>query len=303
MSQFGEFNEQDLNTIRRAYARQILTLAGVAENARLESAFASEPRERYLGPGPWKTRGALGNLIVTHDPVLAYGDIVFALLPDKQINNGSPLLHAHWLHHADLKSGERVVHLGAGTGYYTALLAHMVGPSGIVIAVEYDESLAERARANLSHLQNVEVVRGDGMTWPHEGADCIYVNFAVQKPAEAWLDRLASSGRLIFPLGVPDIDGEGNLSRFTAKGAGLRVERRRGDNAFGVQWLGPAYFICADGQKRDATVSEADRQALFAAFEKGGIESVRSLRWRQVPGPDQTWFAGTDWSLSFDPAS
>ena len=51
-----------------------------------------------------------------------------------------------WLAAADPKPGDHVVHIGIGTGYYTAILAELVGPTGRVTAIEYDASLATAPR-------------------------------------------------------------------------------------------------------------------------------------------------------------
>src|ERR1700723_2454565 len=59
---------------------------------------------------------------------------------------------------------ERVVHLGCGMGYYSAVLAELVGPTGEISAIEIDEPLAERARAALAPWSQVTVINGDGAT-------------------------------------------------------------------------------------------------------------------------------------------
>ena len=53
------------------------------------------------------------------------------------------------------------MHIGTGTGYYTAIMACLVGPSGKVTGIELDASLAARARENLSSYPNVLIVNGD----------------------------------------------------------------------------------------------------------------------------------------------
>jgi hypothetical protein len=58
------------------------------------------------------------------------------------LNNGQPWLHAKLIAAATPRPGEHAVHIGAGLGYYTAILAHMVGESGQVTAIEFDGSLA-----------------------------------------------------------------------------------------------------------------------------------------------------------------
>ena len=78
--------------------------------------------------------------------------LVVAILPERQINNGQPSLHAHLMHHASPAVGEHVVHIGTGTGYYTAVLAHLVGPSGRVTGIEYEPELAARAKTNFGHI-------------------------------------------------------------------------------------------------------------------------------------------------------
>lgn len=105
------FEDADLATIRRAYARQMLAVAGIAGDPALEDAFAAVPRERFLGPPPWRVVAAHGGGyrdLPSSDPVLAYQDINFALVAERGVNNGSPSLHARWLHHAGLKKGSRV---------------------------------------------------------------------------------------------------------------------------------------------------------------------------------------------------
>jgi protein-L-isoaspartate(D-aspartate) O-methyltransferase len=54
----------------------------------------------------------------------------------------------------DLRRGDRVIHVGCGVGYYTAIIAEVVGPSGQVIGLEIDADLAARARENLAQLKS-----------------------------------------------------------------------------------------------------------------------------------------------------
>ena len=101
---------------------------------------------------------------------------------------------------ADRQPGEHVVHIGAGVGYYTAILAHMVGESGRVTAVEFDSGLAVRLAANFSGHPNVRSLQGDGAQIEFDPADVIYVNAGATRPSDIWLDRLNDGGRLILPL-------------------------------------------------------------------------------------------------------
>jgi protein-L-isoaspartate(D-aspartate) O-methyltransferase len=291
------FDEHELAVIRRAFAKQILAVAGIEADARLEQAIAAVPRERFLGPPPWQmSRAARGyETVPSHDPAVVYQDVLFALLSQRGVNNGSPSLHARWLHALSLREGGRVAHIGAGSGYYTAIMAHLVGSRGHVVAVEFDPALAARARANLSDRPNVTVIEGDGAEWPREGMDAVYVNFAVKQPADAWIDHLQPNGRLIFPLGVPRPKPSPWGGTHALHGAGLCVTRK--DEGLSVRWLGPAFFVCAEGRLSPAG---AEREALHAAFERGGIEFVRSLIWKENASPGRCWFTGSGWALSYD---
>ena len=183
----------------------MLTLASAGTDRRLENAFAAIPRESFLGSGQWRilTPWSPYTPVPERDPALIYQDVVVALDEERGVNNGSPSLHARWMHLVSPSRGEKVAHIGAGTGYYTAILAELVGEDGYVTAVEYDAGRAESAKENLKDRRNVDVVHADGRAWPKDPTDVVYVNFATPRPADAWIDNLAVGGRLIFPLGVP----------------------------------------------------------------------------------------------------
>jgi protein-L-isoaspartate(D-aspartate) O-methyltransferase len=68
----------------------------------------------------------------------------------KDINNGQPSALAGWINALDLKSGDRVYHMGCGVGYYTAIMAEVVGTGGSVVAIDAQPELAARERENLS---------------------------------------------------------------------------------------------------------------------------------------------------------
>jgi protein-L-isoaspartate(D-aspartate) O-methyltransferase len=290
------FDEEQLAVVRRAYARQILARTGIAGNQSLEDAFATTPRERFVGEPPWQlSQGRRRyDTLASDDPAILYQDVLIALVPERGVNNGSPSLHALWLNALNPREGERVVHIGAGTGYYSAILARLVGPRGHVVAVEFDRALAQRAAENLADMKNVTVVQGDGAEWPREPADRIYVNFAVVRPAEAWLDQLVQSGRLIFPLGLPAAWG-GKRNQRGLQGASFLVERRAG--GFTASWLGEPSFVSAEGLLAG---SEGERTALAAAFERDGATSVRSLSRGEDTPIERCWLRGKGWCLSYD---
>src|SRR5215831_15039833 len=191
--------EQELAIIRRAYAKQILAQAQV-DDSRLEQAFAEVHREDFLGPGPWVIPRWFGEYVPTPsaDPVYLYIDSVVQVIAERHLNNGQPSGHAIWITSASIKAGEHVVHIGTGTGYYTAIMARLVGPSGKVTGIELDASLAAHAKEYLSSYSNVHIVEGDGTSVPFDPADVIYVNAGVIRPPDEWLDGLRECGRLIL---------------------------------------------------------------------------------------------------------
>ncbi len=157
----------ELRIVRHAYAKQILAEAHVTDS-RIESAFAEVPREDFLGPGPWQILRLLSGYAPTPeaDPVYLYVDQVVGLVPERHINNGQPSLHARLIAGAQIREGEQVIHIGAGTGYYTAIMAHLVGATGTVTAIECDTTLAARARESLARCSNVRVIEADGAATP-----------------------------------------------------------------------------------------------------------------------------------------
>ena len=289
-------SSSELVGLRCQFARAMLAIAGVADPA-VEQAFARVERELFLGPKPWHILGAATSRGsgATEDPAEAYADVLFALDPEHGINNGSPSLHALLLHALAAAPGDRVAHIGAGTGYYTAMLAEIVGPAGHVTAVEIDTRLADLARANLRPWSNVTVVQGDGASWPSEGVARVYVNFAVGEPAGAWIEQLTVGGRLVFPLGVPVGSGGAGFSGSGAHGAAFLITRHR--LGFAARWLSSVAFVHAEG----ALARPRAARDLARAFRRGGEERVRSLRWGKATSAADCWFSAPGWSLCFDP--
>jgi protein-L-isoaspartate(D-aspartate) O-methyltransferase len=280
--------DTELQIIRRAYAKHVMAAAGVADR-RVEAAFATVRREAFLGRGPWQIVRWGGGYRTTpsRNPIYLYDDVVVAIIPDRTLNNGQPSLHAALIASAAPRAGEHAVHIGIGTGYYTAILAHLVGRRGRVTAIEYDAGLAARAAANLPEKPHVQVVQGDGSRVAFDLADVIYVNAGATRPADLWLDGLAEGGRLILPL-----TAAGFPSRDVRYGAVFRITRRRDD--FSAERIsGVAIFPCAG--LRDA----ATEKALEEAFENGrAAEVTRLYRRNDVPDED-CWVRGAGWCLAY----
>ena len=149
--------------LRRVFAK--LVCAGTkSRDARIEQAFMAVRREPFVGPGPWSIQAGRGYVKTPDDdPAFIYQDTLVALDPARHLNIGQPSAHASWLDALALKQGDSVLQVGAGTGYYTAIIAHLVGPGGRVHAYEIDPGLAARARENLKDLPQVDVQARSGI--------------------------------------------------------------------------------------------------------------------------------------------
>ena len=278
--------------LRSFFASYVCERAGVRHDSGIAAAFATMLREPFAGPGPWsistvgpwRPRPDWPRYVRTpdDDPAFLYQDTLIALDAERGINIGEPSLHAYCLAALSLQPGETVLQVGAGSGYYTAILAQLVGPDGRVLAFEIDPWLAERAKRNLAAWPHAIVEERSGVSDGLPDADAIYVNAGITQPSWAWLDALRLGGRLLFPL-----QPEGGW------GGMLLIEK---PTAGGTSW--PDRFICrAAFIACQARQDDETRRRLVAAFRNGGFEAVRSFR---VSGStDGTcWFDGGDWWLS-----
>jgi protein-L-isoaspartate(D-aspartate) O-methyltransferase len=194
-----------------------------------------------------------------------------ALIAGRGLNNGEPQLHARCLAALGVKAGETAVHIGSGTGYYTAILAELVGPTGTVLAYEIDQELAAKAETNLAPWPSVSVKARSAAAGSLPTCDIVYVSAGATRPPDTWLDALAPGGRLLFPL-TPNI-GLG----------GMLLVTRAAASSFDARFVQPATFIYCEGA-RDGR--EGDK--LAKAFAQGRWPQVKSLR-RGVPPDDSSW--------------
>jgi protein-L-isoaspartate(D-aspartate) O-methyltransferase len=262
-----------------------LICAGLRD-PRIEQAFVAVNRETFAGPGPWSIFAGKGYVMTPDDdPAFIYQDTLIALDRDRGINIGMPSAHGVWLDALALKPGETVLQVGVGTGYYTAIIAHLVGAGGRVHGYEIDADLAARAGENLKNLPHVDVRPRSGIADNLPKVDAIYVCAGISQPSWTWLDALRPGGRLLFPL-QPE-DGLGGM---------LLMQRPE----FGLSW--PAKFVsrarfigCVGPQASHA--SNRLKEAFASHWDR-----VRSFRIDDARD-DTCWFAGDDWWLSTATAS
>jgi protein-L-isoaspartate(D-aspartate) O-methyltransferase len=279
----------DLARARADYAIEVCSAGGVQSEAVLR-AFATVPREDYLGKGPWRLlRGdRLSEGYETtpdDDPVHLYQNVLVAIDEKRWLNNGQPSGLAKWIDLLAIGPGDRVLHIGCGVGYYSAIMAEVVGPRGHLAAVEIDPALAARARTNLLSYAHVEVHHGDGGMCEAGPRDAIFVNAGATHPQPLWLSRLAHNGRLLFPLTVSLGTGE------VGGGHMLRVMRTEGGyEARFVSTVG--IFPCAGARE-----PEAERR-LRKAYSRGEEELVQELRVDIHSEESSCWLHDAGWCLS-----
>lgn len=276
----------ELDEIRHYYAEELRAAANLQSEA-LVRAFAKVPREHFLGPGPWQVFTPYSESDWTTkdaDPRQLYHNLHVVIDAERRLNNGYPSFLASLIEQLELNEGDHVVHVGCGPGYYTAVMAEVVGPTGQVTAMEIDSQLTRWAQSNLSYLPQIKIIECDGGEEDPGPCDAILVNAGATHPRSIWLDSLRPGGRLILPLTVTDDEGG-------TKGGIIKITRERaGFTASFVARVG--IFPCAGA--RDADLNEK----LKEAFKRGDEKSVQSLRRDQHESSDACWFHGESFCLS-----
>ena len=268
---------------RRFYAEEIRFVANLNSPALVE-AYARVPREKFIGPGPWRVGSAevralaaagmgRATYVTVDEPRDLYHNVIVVLDEGGDINNGQPSALAHWINGLELQPSNRVYHLGCGVGYYTAIMAEVVGPEGSVVATEIDSDLAARAQENLSIYGNVEVHAVDGGEFDPGTCDAMLINAGVTHPHPLWLDRLSDGGRLVLPL---------TFATSETLGAGFMTKIVRHSDRFSAQLLTPVgIYSCKS--VRDPDLEPLVRTALTTQ----ALLKIHSLR-RDEHEPDAT---------------
>lgn len=152
---------------------------------RLVSAFETTRREAFA-PEPFAADAYADRLIP-----IACGQTMEA-----------PSILARLLQSAPVTADMSVLEVGAGSGYFSALLAKL---SRRVVALERFRNLLDGARKALESqkVSNVDLILADGLGgWPAAGPyQAIFVTGSVEAPQQGWLGQLAPGGRLIAPVG------------------------------------------------------------------------------------------------------
>ncbi|MFZ0641007.1 MAG: methyltransferase domain-containing protein [Candidatus Acidiferrales bacterium] len=272
-----------LEDCRAFYAQEVRFSASVTTPGLVE-AYSRVPREKFLGPAPWhiaspdaralSVAGILQLSYVTvNDPRDVYHNVLVSLDRAKDINNGQPSALARWIDALALHPGERVFHLGCGVGYYTAIIAEVVGPTGSVVGLELQSDLASRAKENLASYANVTVNEGDGDGFDPGPCDAILVNCGVTHPQTIWLERLRDGGRLVVPFTMA-------MNAKIGQGVMTKIVRERG--GYSAEMV-TALAIFSGGSLRDPALEPL----MLKALNTGGLLKLKSVR-RDAHEPTDT---------------
>lgn len=175
-----------------------LIAAGRIQSPDVEASFRAVPRHLFVPDAPLET-------------VYSNTHIVTKTIEGRDVSSSSqPSMMAIMLEQLDLRAGQRVLEIGAGTGYNAALMAHIVGPAGQVVTIDIDEDIVAAARAHLAAagFERVRAICSDGGMGHPDAApyDRIIVTVGTDDIAPAWREQLRHDGRLVVPIGVTSLD-------------------------------------------------------------------------------------------------
>jgi protein-L-isoaspartate(D-aspartate) O-methyltransferase len=187
-------DESSLAQMREHLAARVITANRIG-SSRVAAALRDVPRHLFLPGLP---------------PESAYRDDAIVTKRDadgQPISSSSqPAIMAIMLDQLELAPGQRVLEIGAGTGYNAALMSHIVGSDGAVVSVDIDSEVAAQAREHLASAgyQDVTVVAADGAAGypPSAPYDRVIATVGVSDLAPPWLDQLSPGGRIVVPLDV-----------------------------------------------------------------------------------------------------
>jgi protein-L-isoaspartate(D-aspartate) O-methyltransferase len=193
-----------------------------------------------------------------------------------------PSVVAMMLDQLDVAPGNRILEIGAGTGYNAALLAHLTGPSGEVTSVDIDEEVTAQARQALdaTGYGHVRVVTGDGAGGDagHAPYDRIIVTVGAWDLPPDWWAQLVPGGGLVVPLRWR---GQTRSVAFTHEGGRMRSDS--------VELCGFVPMIGQDGEHTghidingQVALSWDDDQPIDPASLRGVLDRPKTAAWSTV---------------------
>jgi protein-L-isoaspartate(D-aspartate) O-methyltransferase len=171
---------------REAMVERQLKRRGITEQ-RILDAFLDVPREAFISED------------FAH---LAYGDHPLPIEAGQTISQ--PYIVALMIEAADIRAGDKVLEVGAGSGYAAAVISRIAER---VVAIERQHDLVEVARERLQRLgyDNIETVEGDGTKGcrDHAPFDAILAAASGSHVPRPLVEQLAPNGRIVMPVGEP----------------------------------------------------------------------------------------------------
>jgi protein-L-isoaspartate(D-aspartate) O-methyltransferase len=188
----GLFNEEQNTTNLRQKLIDYLKSQGNIRSSQVEAAFRTVPRHLFV-PGT--------------DIEQAYSN-TYILIKEQDgvpVSSASqPAVMAIMLEMLAIQPGQRILEIGAGTGYNAALLAHIVGNTGSVVTIDIDEDIVAAAREHLdtAGFTQVPTIYGDGGFGYPDAApyDRMIVTASASDIPPAWREQLKPGGRLVLPF-------------------------------------------------------------------------------------------------------
>lgn len=158
--------------------------------------------------------------------VRPFADLDRALAIGHDATNSQPWTVRYMLEHLDPRPGNRVLDVGSGSGWTTALLAYLVGEKGSVIGVDVVPELTEMGRRHLGERfpwARIELAADGVLGWPDEAPfDRILVSADGGRVPTELEEQLAPGGRMVLPaaqrITVVSKDADGKLTRSSAAG-------------------------------------------------------------------------------------
>ncbi|MBT4611505.1 MAG: methyltransferase domain-containing protein [Gemmatimonadetes bacterium] len=246
----------------------MLRVAGGVRTPAVEAAFRAVPRhlfvERYYTFGKRRRLVHVAPLRPTrHQLRSIYADEALVSHLNPPSSTSQPSLVAGMLEALNVERGNRVLEIGAGTGWNAGLLGHLVGPKGRVDTMDIQSRIAALARSHLklAKARNVTVHRADatGGLPPQAPFDRIVTTVAVPEIFPAWRDQLKVGGILVATLAAIPGDCYCLLTRLI----------RRKDHLAGHVFMLPGFMLFT-GHHGVEPLSKSERDRLLERMREGG---------------------------------